>query len=43
MTRASDTPIDQMEHAIVDEVDPELEILLDARGRGDERQDSDVD
>ena len=43
MTRVSNTLIDQMVRAIVDEVDPEQVILFGSRGRGDERQDSDVD
>ena len=43
MTRVTDTLIGQMVQAIVDEVDPEQVILFGSRGRGDERQDSDVD
>ena len=43
MTQVTDTLIGQMVQAIVDEVDPEQVILFGSRGRGDERQDSDVD
>ena len=43
MTQVTDTLIDRMVQAIVDEVDPEQVILFGSRGRGDERQDSDVD
>ena len=43
MTQVTDTLIDRMVRAIVDEVDPEQVILFGSRGRGDERQDSDVD
>ena len=43
MTQVTDTLIDGMVQAIVDEVDPEQVILFGSRGRGDERQDSDVD
>ncbi len=43
MTHVTDTLIDDMVQAIVDEVDPEQVILFGSRGRGDERQDSDVD
>ena len=43
MTRVTDNLIGQMVQAIVDEVDPEQVILFGSRGRGDERQDSDVD
>ena len=43
MTPIADKLIDSMVRAIVDEVDPEQVILFGSRGRGDERQDSDVD
>ena len=43
MTQVTDTLIDGMVQAIVDEVDPEQVILFGSRGRGDERKDSDVD
>ena len=43
MTHVTDTLIDRMVRAIVDEVDPEQVILFGSRGRGDARQDSDVD
>ena len=43
MTPITDNLIGQMVQAIVDEVDPEQVILFGSRGRGDERQDSDVD
>ncbi len=43
MTQVTDKLIDRMVRAIVDEVDPEQVILFGSRGRGDERQDSDVD
>ena len=43
MTIVTDNLIGQMVQAIVDEVDPEQVILFGSRGRGDERQDSDVD
>ena len=43
MTQVTDTLLDRMVRAIVDEVDPEQVILFGSRGRGDERQDSDVD
>ena len=43
MTRITDTLIDQMVQAIVDEVDPEQVILFGSRARGDEREESDVD
>ena len=43
MTQATGTLIERMVRAIVDEVDPEQVILFGSRGRGDERQDSDVD
>ncbi|MDE2888625.1 MAG: nucleotidyltransferase domain-containing protein [Gemmatimonadota bacterium] len=43
MKQITDKLIDRMVRAIVDEVDPEQVILFGSRGRGDERQDSDVD
>ena len=43
MTQVTATLIERMARAIVDEVDPEQVILFGSRGRGDERQDSDVD
>lgn len=43
MTHVTDTLIDDMVQAIVDEVHPEQVILFGSRGRGDEHQDSDVD
>jgi predicted nucleotidyltransferase len=43
MTQVTDTLIDRMVRAIVDEVHPEQVILFGSRGRGDESQDSDVD
>ena len=43
MTQITDQLIERMVRAIVDEVDPEQVILFGSRGRGDERQDSDVD
>ncbi|MDE3256975.1 MAG: nucleotidyltransferase domain-containing protein [Gemmatimonadota bacterium] len=43
MKQITDALIDRMVRAIVDEVGPELVILFGSRGRGDERQDSDVD
>jgi predicted nucleotidyltransferase len=43
MTQVTDTLIGEMVQAIVNEVDPEKVILFGSRGRGDERQDSDVD
>ena len=43
MTQVTDTLIERMVRAIVNEVDPEQVILFGSRGRGDERQDSDVD
>ena len=43
MTLVTDNLIGQMVRAIVDEVDPEQVILFGSRGRGDERQESDVD
>ena len=41
--RVTDALLDRMVQAIVDEVDPEQVILFGSRGRGDEREDSDVD
>lgn len=43
MTHVTDTFIDDMVQAIVDEVDPEQVILFGSRGKGDEREHSDVD
>lgn len=43
MTRVSDTLIDQMVQAIVDEVDPQQVILFGSRARGDGEEDSDID
>ena len=43
MTQVTDQLIERMVRAIVNEVDPEQVILFGSRGRGDERQDSDVD
>ena len=43
MTQVTDTLIGEIVQAIVNEVDPERVILFGSRGRGDERQDSDVD
>lgn len=43
MPQETNTLIGQMVQVIVDEVDPEQVILFGSRGRGDERQDSDVD
>ena len=42
MTHVTDTLIDGMVQAIVDEVDPEQVILFGSRARGDERKNSDV-
>ena len=39
----TDALIEQMAQAIVAEVDPEQVILFGSRGRGDEREDSDID
>ena len=39
----TDALLDRMVQAIVDEVDPEQVILFGSRGRGDERENSDVD
>lgn len=43
VTQVSDSLINEMVHAIVDEVDPEQVIFFGSRGRGDESQDSDED
>lgn len=43
MNQAGNTMIDKMVLAIVNEVDPEQVILFGSRGRGDDREDSDVD
>lgn len=43
MTRVTNTLIDRMVEAIVDEVDPEQVILFGSRARGDAREGSDVD
>ncbi len=43
MTPVTDTLLDRMVQAIVDEVDPEQVILFGSRARGDEREVSDVD
>ena len=43
ITHVTDTLIDRMVHAIVDEVDPERVILFGSRARGEEREESDVD
>lgn len=43
MTQITDTLLQQMVNAIVDEVDPEQVILFGSRARGDDRADSDVD
>ena len=42
-TQVTDPLIEQMVQAIVAEVDPEQVILFGSRGRGDERENSDVD
>ena len=39
----TDAILDRMVQAIVDEVDPEQVILFGSRGRGDERESSDID
>ena len=39
----TDAVLDRMVQAIVDEVDPEQVILFGSRGRGDERESSDID
>jgi len=41
--QVTNTLIEQMVRAIVAEVDPEQVILFGSRGRGEEREDSDVD
>ena len=41
--RVTDALLDRMVQAIVDEVDPEQVILFGSRGRGEERENSDVD
>ena len=43
MVRVTDALLDRMVQAIVDEVDPEQVILFGSRGRGDERESSDID
>lgn len=43
MTAVTRALIDRMVQAIVDQVDPEQVILFGSRGRGDHRNDSDVD
>lgn len=43
MKSTTNAMIDDMVRAIVNEVDPEQVILFGSRGRGDEREDSDVD
>ena len=43
MTHVTDELLGEMVRAIVGEVDPEQVILFGSRGRGDEREDSDVD
>ena len=43
VTQITDALIEQMVQAIVAEVDPEQVILFGSRGRGDERENSDVD
>ena len=43
MTPVTDGLLGAMVQAIVDEVDPEQVILFGSRGRGDERESSDVD
>lgn len=43
MTQVTSDILDRMVRAIVDEVDPEQVILFGSRGRGDHRDDSDVD
>ena len=39
----TDALLDRMVQAVVDEVDPEQVILFGSRGRGDERENSDID
>ena len=43
MVPVTDALLDRMVEAIVDEVDPEQVILFGSRGRGDERENSDID
>ena len=43
MVTVTDALLDRMVQAIVDEVDPEQVILFGSRGRGDQRENSDVD
>lgn len=43
MVPVTDELIDQMVQTVVDEVDPDQVILFGSRGRGDAREDSDVD
>ena len=43
MNSITNAMIDDMVRAIVNEVDPEQVILFGSRGRGDEREDSDID
>ena len=43
MVSVTDSLLERMVRAIVDEVDPERIILFGSRARGDEREDSDVD
>ncbi len=43
MAPVTDSLLDQMVQAIVEEVDPEQVILFGSRARGDAREDSDVD
>ena len=43
MVHVTDALLDRMVQAIVDEVDPEQVILFGSRGRGEERENSDVD
>ena len=43
MVPVTDALLDRMVQAIVDEVDPEQVILFGSRGRGEERENSDVD
>ena len=43
MTPVTDEFLQKMVRAIVDEVDPEQVILFGSRGRGDHRENSDID
>lgn len=43
MTPVTDELIGRMVQTVVDEVDPEQVILFGSRGRGDAREDSDID